>query len=87
MPMQALFLSGITGIHGNQFLQDVIIHGFILWVLSGFALSWSIAVQVWAVKSYSKTVPIYVQVLRRSSVGLIAPFLDTERDVIVSMEQ
>ena len=43
--------------------------------------------QVWAVKSYSKRVPLYVQVLRRSSVGLISPFLDAERDVIVSMEQ
>jgi hypothetical protein len=44
-------------------------------------------VQVWAVKSYTKSVPLYIQVLQRNSLQLIAPFLDPEHDVIVSMEQ
>ena len=35
--------------------------------------------QVWAVKSYTKSVPIYVQVLQRASLRMIAPFLDPER--------
>ena len=43
--------------------------------------------QVWAVKSYTKSVPIYVQVLQRASLRMIAPFLDPERDVLVSVEQ
>ena len=43
--------------------------------------------QVWALKSYTKSAPLYVQVLQRSSLGLISPFLDPERDVIVSVEQ
>lgn len=43
--------------------------------------------QVWAVKSYTKSVPLYIQVLQRNSLQLIAPFLDPEHDVIVSMEQ
>jgi len=43
--------------------------------------------QVWAVKSYTKSVPVYVQVLQRASLRMIAPFLDPERDVLVSVEQ
>ena len=43
--------------------------------------------QVWALKSYTKSVPLYIQVLQRSSLALIAPFLDPEQDVIVSAEQ
>lgn len=43
--------------------------------------------QVWAVKSYTKSVPLYIQVLQRNSLQLIAPFLDPDHDVIVSMEQ
>ena len=43
--------------------------------------------QVWAVKSYTKGVPLYVQVLQRASLQLISPFLDPARDVIISMEQ
>ena len=43
--------------------------------------------QVWALKSYTKSAPLYVQVLQRSSLGLISPFLDPDRDVIVSVEQ
>ncbi|KAL3142086.1 hypothetical protein ABBQ32_004709 [Trebouxia sp. C0010 RCD-2024] len=43
--------------------------------------------QVWAVKGYTKSVPLYIQVLQRNSLQLIAPFLDPEHDVIVSMEQ
>ena len=42
---------------------------------------------MWAVKSYTKSVPLYIQVLQRNSLQLIAPFLDPEHDVIVSMEQ
>lgn len=38
-------------------------------------------------KSYTKSVPLYIQVLQRNSLQLIAPFLDPEHDVIVSMEQ
>lgn len=45
------------------------------------------AMQVWAVKSYTKSVPVYVQVLQRASLRMIAPFLDPERDVLVSVEQ
>ena len=47
----------------------------------------SMAVQVWAVKSYTKSVPLNIQVLQRNSLQLIAPFLDPDHDVIVSMEQ
>ncbi|EIE18822.1 hypothetical protein COCSUDRAFT_59753 [Coccomyxa subellipsoidea C-169] len=43
--------------------------------------------QVWAVKSYTKSVPVYVQVLQRDSLRMLAPFLDPERDVLVSVEQ
>ncbi|BDA48910.1 probable potassium channel subfamily T member 2 at N-terminal half [Coccomyxa sp. Obi] len=43
--------------------------------------------QVWAVKSYTKSVPVYVQVLRRDSLRMLAPFLDPDRDVLVSVEQ
>ena len=46
-----------------------------------------LALQVWALKSYTKSVPLYIQVLQRSSLALIAPFLDPEQDVIVSAEQ
>lgn len=42
--------------------------------------------QVWALKSYTKRVPLYVQVLQKSSIKLIAPFLDPEQDVLVSTE-
>ena len=42
---------------------------------------------MWAVKSYTKSVPVYVQVLQRASLRMIAPFLDPERDVLVSVEQ
>ena len=45
------------------------------------------ALQVWAVKSYTKSVPVYVQVLQRDSLRMLAPFLDPERDVLVSVEQ
>lgn len=38
-------------------------------------------------KSYTKSVPLYIQVLQRNSLQLIAPFLDPDHDVIVSMEQ
>ena len=38
-------------------------------------------------KSYTKSVPVYVQVLQRASLRMIAPFLDPERDVLVSVEQ
>ena len=50
-------------------------------------LSTGVAVQVWAVKSYTKSAPLYVQCLRASSQALIKPFLDPMRDVIVSVEQ
>ena len=38
-------------------------------------------------KSFTKSVPLYVQVLQRASLQLISPFLDPARDVIISMEQ
>ncbi|GAB4817363.1 hypothetical protein N2152v2_004409 [Parachlorella kessleri] len=47
----------------------------------------SILFQVWAVKSYTKTVPLYVQTVRQATVRQIAPFLDPGQDVVVSMEQ
>ncbi|CAD7696797.1 unnamed protein product [Ostreobium quekettii] len=43
--------------------------------------------QVWALKSYTKSVPIYAQVRHTSSVPLISRFLDPQRDVIISIEQ
>lgn len=43
--------------------------------------------QVWAMKSYTKTVPLYVQTVRQATVSQIAPFLDPGQDVVVSMEQ
>ena len=43
--------------------------------------------QVWAMKSYTKTVPLYVQTVRQSMVDQISPFLDPGQDVVVSMEQ
>jgi hypothetical protein len=45
------------------------------------------ALQVWAMKSYTKAVPLYVQTVRQSTVEQIAPFLDPGQDVVVSMEQ
>ncbi|KAL4423371.1 hypothetical protein ABPG77_004302 [Micractinium sp. CCAP 211/92] len=47
----------------------------------------SIMFQVWAMKSYTKTVPLYVQTVREATVAQISPFLDPGQDVIVSMEQ
>ncbi|PSC70953.1 transcription factor MYB44-like isoform B [Micractinium conductrix] len=47
----------------------------------------SILFQVWAMKSYTKTVPLYVQTVRQSTVEQISPFLDPGQDVVVSMEQ
>lgn len=47
----------------------------------------SILFQVWSCKSYTKTVPLFVQTLRQSTVRQVAPFLDPEQDVIVSAEQ
>lgn len=38
-------------------------------------------------KSYTKTVPLYVQTVRQATVAQIAPFLDPGQDVVVSMEQ
>ena len=38
-------------------------------------------------KSYTKSVPVNVQVLQRDSLRMLAPFLDPERDVLVSVEQ
>lgn len=55
-----------------------------MWSMKGCS---GACVQVWAVKSYTKSVPLYIQVLQRNSLQLIAPFLDPEHDVIVSMEQ
>jgi hypothetical protein len=43
--------------------------------------------QCWAVKSYVKRVPVYVQLLKRASLASVRPFLDPERDVAVSVEQ
>jgi hypothetical protein len=42
--------------------------------------------RVWAIKSAVKRLPLYVQVLRRSSVDVISPFLDPFLDVIMSVE-
>ena len=47
----------------------------------------SILFQVWAAKSYTKTVPLFVQTMKQSTVEQIAPFLDPEQDVAVSMEE
>jgi hypothetical protein len=47
----------------------------------------SIMFQVWACKSYTKMVPLYVQTLRQATVRRVAPFLDPGQDVIVSSEQ
>lgn len=41
--------------------------------------------QVWACKSYTRTVPLFVQTLRQATVRQVAPFLDPGQDVIVSM--
>jgi hypothetical protein len=38
-------------------------------------------------QSYTKTVPLFVQTVRQSTVRQVAPFLDPGQDVIVSMEQ
>ena len=43
--------------------------------------------QVWACKSYTKSVPLFVQTLRQSTVRQVAPFLDLGQDVIVSTEE
>ena len=47
----------------------------------------SVLFQVWAVKSYTKRVPLYVQTLSTASLAAVRPFLDGERDVAVSVEQ
>ena len=39
-------------------------------------------------KSYvPKRVPVYVQVLQRASLRMLQPFLDPDRDVLISVEQ
>ncbi|GLI58482.1 hypothetical protein VaNZ11_000187 [Volvox africanus] len=43
--------------------------------------------RVWAIKSYTKCVPLTVQVLRASSLAKVAPFLDPHQDVIMSVQQ
>lgn len=43
--------------------------------------------RVWAIKSYTKKVPLFVQVLQRSSIARVAPFLDGQRDVLLCVEQ
>lgn len=43
--------------------------------------------QVWACKSYTKSVPLFVQTLKQSTVRQVAPFLDLGQDVIVSTEE
>lgn len=65
-------------------LPPVYVCEHILAALRLQALLW---LQVWAVKSFTKSVPVYVQVLQRASLRMIAPFLDPERDVLVSVEQ
>ena len=47
----------------------------------------SVLFQVWAVKSYTKRVPLYVQTLSTASLAAVRPFLDGDRDVAVSVEQ
>lgn len=47
----------------------------------------SILFQVWAAKSYTKTVPLFVQTMKQSTVEQITPFLDPEQDVAVSTEE
>eukprot|EP00884_Botryococcus_braunii_P010005 jgi/Botrbrau1/19005/Bobra.0100s0039.1 len=47
----------------------------------------SIQFQVWALKGYTKRVPLYVQVLLTSSRVMVQPFLDPDQDVVVSVEQ
>jgi voltage-gated potassium channel Kch len=47
----------------------------------------SILFQVWAAKSYTKTVPLFVQTMKQSTVEQIQPFLDPDQDVAVSMEE
>ncbi len=47
----------------------------------------SILFQVWAAKSYTKTVPLFVQTMKQSTVDQIRPFIDPEQDVAVSMEE
>lgn len=47
----------------------------------------SILFQVWAAKSYTKTVPLFVQTMQQSTVEQIKPFIDPEQDVAVSMEE
>ena len=47
----------------------------------------SILFQVWAAKSYTKTVPLFVQTMKQSTVDQIKPFIDPEQDVAVSMEE
>ncbi|GMH45490.1 hypothetical protein BSKO_13447 [Bryopsis sp. KO-2023] len=43
--------------------------------------------QAWAVKSYTKSVPLFVQVLKSASVPQISQFLDPVQDIIISLEQ
>ncbi|GIM15032.1 hypothetical protein Vretimale_17907, partial [Volvox reticuliferus] len=43
--------------------------------------------RVWAIKSYTKCVPLTVQVLRASSLAKVSPFLDPHQDVIMSVQQ
>jgi len=43
--------------------------------------------QVWAAKSYTKTVPIFVQTLKQATLQQIMPFLDPGQDVAVSTEE
>jgi hypothetical protein len=42
--------------------------------------------RVWALKAYTETTPLRVQVLREGAARRVAPFLDPRRDVVVSVE-
>lgn len=46
----------------------------------------NILFQVWSVKAYTKSNPLYVQVLRTASISRITPFLNSSQDVIISLE-
>jgi hypothetical protein len=43
--------------------------------------------RTWAVKSFTESTPLRVQVLREGAARRVAPFLDPRRDVVVSVEQ
>eukprot|EP00879_Flechtneria_rotunda_P024898 GHRR01026423.1.p1 GENE.GHRR01026423.1~~GHRR01026423.1.p1 ORF type:complete len:328 (+),score=79.79 GHRR01026423.1:96-1079(+) len=98
LALQELHESSLTLVEGSAFSErDLLDRGGLARSVGAMVLAdrfssnaaaedTDVQFRVWAIKSAVKRVPLYVQVLRRSSVDMISPFLDPKQDVICSVE-